>query len=64
MPAVVLQLNRPVTTTEPTLEVKNRLPPGQHTFELVVEDQEGNKSAPARAVLTVLPAVQPPPQAR
>lgn len=49
----VLQLNRPVVSTEPRLVVQNLLPPGQHRFELVVVDEHGRASAPDVWVVTV-----------
>ncbi len=50
--------NQPVTTSEPRVKVDPGLPAGRHTFELVVTDNSGNSSAPARVVVVV---VQPPP---
>jgi hypothetical protein len=57
----VLQPNRPFPTPAPIIEVNNKLPVGTHTFQLVVEDDHGNQSAPARATLTVRAATSAPP---
>ncbi len=43
----------PVTTTESSIEVKNNLAPGIHTFSLVVVDEQGNRSAAATARVVV-----------
>ena len=50
--------NQPVTTREPRVAVDAGLTAGQHTFELVVTDDSGNRSLPARVVVVVRP---PPP---
>jgi hypothetical protein len=47
--------NQPVATTAAFLEVENNLAPGRHTFTLVVVDDEGNRSAPAKAVVILRP---------
>ena len=52
------RLNQPVTTREPRVAVDAGLPAGLYTFELVVTDASGNRSAPARVVVVVRP---PPP---
>jgi hypothetical protein len=52
----VLQPHRPLLSTTPRLVVSNRLPPGQHRFELVVVDEHGRVSAPDVWVVTVQPA--------
>jgi hypothetical protein len=47
MPSFVL--NQPIETTTPEIEVtvlRNELPPGRHTFQLVVVDDSGNASTP------------------
>jgi len=43
----------PVTTKESSIEVKNDLSPGVHTFTLVVVDDQGNRSAPATTRILV-----------
>ncbi len=43
----------PVTTLEPGVEA-DRLPVGEHTFELVVVDSEDRRSEPASVVITVV----------
>lgn len=45
-------LNVPIVTDTPTITVEG-LQPGQHQFQLVVEDDAGNRSVPATAVITV-----------
>jgi hypothetical protein len=45
--------NRPIVTTEPTVLVEE-LGLGQHAFQLVVEDQDGNRSAPDQIIVTVV----------
>jgi hypothetical protein len=64
----VLTPNQPVTVMGPLLSVEAAppaapLPPGTHQVQLVVVDDQGNRSAPAAVTVTVLPAPvpQPPP---
>jgi DNA-binding beta-propeller fold protein YncE len=45
--------NVPVVTATPTVEVEG-LSPGPHRFQLVVEDESGNRSQPSIAAVTVL----------
>jgi hypothetical protein len=47
-----------VTTQEPFVTVE-KLEPGDHVFELVVVDDEGNESAPDRTVVRVVRRSQP-----
>ena len=47
------QLNIPVQTRESTVTVDNTLQVGAHTFQLIVEDDAGNRSAPARVIVNV-----------
>jgi hypothetical protein len=42
-----LMLDRPLTTTEPVVQVDPRLPPGRYRAELVVVDELGATSKPA-----------------
>lgn len=53
-----LQINQPITAAEPTLVIKpsanQPLAVGAHTFQLEVEDNSGNRSAPARIRVVVL----------
>jgi hypothetical protein len=49
-------VGRPVETAEPVVTVDAGLPVGRHIFTLVVEDDEGIESAPARVVVEVTPA--------
>jgi hypothetical protein len=44
---------RPVETDAPTVEVDGGLPPGRHRFELVVEDEAGNRSDPSTVDVVV-----------
>ena len=46
-------LGHPVVTPEPFVVVDG-LPPGVHVFTLVVVDDDGNQSQPARAVVQVV----------
>ena len=47
----------PITTTSPTVEVtvtpQSPLPPGQHRFQLVVVDNDGNVSDPTFAEVVI-----------
>jgi hypothetical protein len=56
-PMAVFKIGEPVTTEEPTVEVEipaeEPLLPGTYVFELVVEDDAGNKSPPAQARVTI-----------
>lgn len=45
--------NKPIETRTPTIEVEG-LPLGQHRFQLVVEDESGNKSAASIGVVTII----------
>lgn len=49
--------NEPVVTTEPFVMVDAGLPVGQHRFQLEVEDDHGNRSAPDIRVVTVVAPV-------
>jgi hypothetical protein len=42
-----------ITTTESLIVVDAGLPAGRHLFQLVVEDEAGNRSRPDRTVVTV-----------
>ncbi len=48
-------LNRPVTTSEPTVVVENGLAVGRHRFRLEVIDESGNRSKPADIDVIVSP---------
>jgi eukaryotic-like serine/threonine-protein kinase len=48
----IFTVNVPIETEIPQVEVL-RLPPGQHRFQLVVEDESGNRSRPDTARVTV-----------
>lgn len=43
------------TTHHPQLAVKGNLPVGVHTFELVAQDDSGNRSRPARVRVIITP---------
>ena len=47
------EINLPVVTDKPVVVVDADLPPGRHRFQLVVEDQAGNASAPDVVEVTV-----------
>lgn len=51
----VLAQSRTVSTDVPTLLVENRFAPGLYRFDLVVVDDSGNESLPARIVVEVRP---------
>ena len=57
----VLDLNRPVTQTDPFLLVENKLAPGRYRFRLVAIDSAGLESAPSDLILTVDAPPPPPP---
>ena len=52
---------KPVSTTTPSVVVDAGLPLGKHLFTLEVEDDEGNRSNRARAVVVVIEPVPAPP---
>jgi hypothetical protein len=43
----------PVTTTTPTVTVDAGLAPGRHLFRLVVQDNDGDDSAPAEQIVII-----------
>lgn len=45
--------NQTVTTRTPTVSVDAGLPAGTHIFQLVVVDDAGNRSAPARFTVEI-----------
>lgn len=51
MPAFIA--NVPIVTSTPTIAVEG-LPVGSHRFQLIVEDESGNRSQPSFATVTVL----------
>jgi serine/threonine-protein kinase len=51
----VFKANVPITTDTPNIEV-DKLPPGRHRFQLVVEDDSGNRSQPDTVVVLVAAA--------
>ena len=61
MPAFTL--GQPITTHVPEIEVtvdpQRPLPPGRHVFELVVTDDAGNASEPARVEVIVVDDSRP-----
>ena len=48
----IFKINEPIETREPFITVE-RLPLGQHTFQLVVEDSSGNASQFDQVIVTV-----------
>ena len=50
----VFKPDQPIETEKPVVEVENKLEPGTYRFELIVIDDEGNKSAPALALVNVI----------
>ncbi len=53
---------RHYTTRTPQLAVKGNLPVGVHTFELVAQDDSGNRSRPAHVRVIVTPRIPGPPR--
>lgn len=51
--------NTPVTSTEPAVEVDKGLPLGEHVFQLRVEDNLGQLSAPVQVTVVVFRLVGP-----
>lgn len=52
--------NQPVVTADPAVTVDAGLTVGSHEFQLVVVDDSGNRSQPARLVVRVLEATTGP----
>jgi len=46
-------INRPITTREPTVPVDAGLPIGRHLFRLEVIDRQGRRSTPNDAIVEV-----------
>lgn len=46
--------NQPLRTRVPTITVDGNLPIGRHRFQLVVVDNDGNRSAPDEVVVTIV----------
>ena len=59
MAEFVFTPGKSVETRETEITVAAGLNPGVHTFQLVVEDDSGNQSAPVTITITI--AAQPPP---
>lgn len=55
--AVDFTRRRRYTTRKATIAVAPTLPVGAHIFELVVEDDSGNRSRPVRVKVEVLPVL-------
>lgn len=51
--ATIFKISVPVTTPTNFVDVQNDLPVGTHTFQLVVVDNDGNRSNPATAKVVV-----------
>ena len=49
----VFTLNKPIVTREPFITVDNKLNAGRYLFQLVVVDEQGNKSKPSSIIVTV-----------
>lgn len=52
-------IDTPTPTIEFTLDPARPLPPGQHTFRLVVEDDAGNLSQTAQTMVIVRDTINP-----
>jgi hypothetical protein len=50
----VFELNQPIVTEGANIIVDPGLKPGQHRFQLIVEDVQGNRSLPSERVVTVV----------
>jgi len=46
--------NVAIETNSPVAKVENKLPVGNHTFQLVVEDNAANRSIPVKTVVEVI----------
>ena len=40
-------IGTPIETADPTIQVDNPLPAGKHRFQLIVVEDQGNRSAPS-----------------
>ncbi len=49
----VFKRNEPIENFSPTIVVENKLPIGGYAFQLVVEDEEGNRSEPDKTTIVV-----------
>lgn len=54
-------VGQPVTTDTPQVVVDAGIPPGDHLFSLVVIDDQGSASQPARVVVRIVPPISPGP---
>ncbi len=61
MAEVVFTVGRAVETRETEITVAGGLQPGTYTFQLVVEDNSGNVSAPATVKVSIEVPGRPPP---
>ena len=61
MAEVVFTPGKSVETRETEITVAAGLQPGNYTFQLVVEDNSGNVSAPATVRVTIAAPPPPPP---
>ena len=50
----IFKRNVAIETSSPVAKVENKLPVGNHTFQLVVEDNAGNRSRPVKTVVEVI----------
>lgn len=46
--------NAAIETSSPVAKVENKLPVGNHTFQLVVQDNAANRSIPVKTVVEVI----------
>mgnify|MGYP003667004278 FL=1 len=51
--SVVLRLNEPFSTVDPSIRLRGLRIPGEYQFRLVVVDVAGNRSQPAQVSVTV-----------
>ena len=50
----IFEPNKPIITREPAVKVDEGLRPGRYRFQLVVEDDEGNRSLPDTKIVIVV----------
>ncbi|MDZ4797556.1 MAG: hypothetical protein SGI92_05295 [Bryobacteraceae bacterium] len=55
-----LKVNETRTTTTGFLTIDAGLPPGRYRYQLVVQDDQGNRSAPVQIVVIIRPTTRGP----
>jgi hypothetical protein len=54
---ITFSLNKPFSSTHPTILVSGLVNPGEYQFQLIVTDQAGNSSQPATVSVIIEPPV-------